>query len=56
MHRSVPRGAFPGGQTADRVFVRPRHLQISRAEASNDETVSKLALALGALGNVRTET
>lgn len=45
-----------GAKVKEFYLVAGRYDAVVVAEAPNDETVAKLALALGAKGNVRTET
>lgn len=45
-----------GAEIKDFFLVQGRYDIVIVAEAPSDETASKLALAIGSLGNVRTET
>ncbi len=45
-----------GGELKQWYLAMGRHDAVIVAEAPNDETVAKLLLSIGALGNVRTET
>ena len=45
-----------GAELKEFFLVQGRYDIVIVAEAPNDETASKLALAIGSLGNVRTET
>lgn len=45
-----------GGELKQFFLLMGRFDALLVAEAPNDETIGKLALALGALGNVKTET